>query len=138
MTARTSRAVYEARNRVIVRLYRERDWLLAELAKAFEMSVANVHRILKAPGACLPVSDRRRRWRDANRAKARDPEIRAALSEAGLRAWQLGRCSGRRRLFEDAPELRAEYLQLQRKVGAAEARRIIAEGQAAQQLRMAA
>lgn len=124
------RSVYDARNRVMVRLYREHEWTLAELAEAFDMGAPNVHRILKRLGATLDRNERRNRWTAANREKAKDPAYRALVSASIREIWAtLPKGSGRPVLFEDDPDARAEYLRLQRKVGAAEARRILADQQ---------
>lgn len=131
-----SRAVYDARNRVLARLYREHGWTMAELAAQFEMSMGNVHRLLKRQGALLTDAGKRGRWEVANRAKAADPEFRLQMSETIAAYWRLPRGSSRPVLFADEPERRAQYLTLQRKVGAVEARRLLAEHEAIQQLKV--
>lgn len=124
---RASQAVFDARNRVMARLYLEHEWTLSDLADAFDMGVPNAHRILKRLGATLPPGERRRRFTKANRIKAANPEFRAQMSASIREIWAIGKGSGRSKLFEDNPERRTEYLRLQKKVGAAEARRILAE-----------
>lgn len=122
----TPRAVYEARNRLIAQLHVHHNWSISELAGQFGMCNGNVHRILKAKGATLPAGEKVKRSTEAARKKAADPEFRAKMSASIAAYWQLPRGSGRPKLFEDQPEKRAEYLFLQRKVGAVMARKMVA------------
>lgn len=132
------RRVYEARNRVMARLYLEHGWTLEDLADAFDMSISNAHRILKALGSLLPESEKRNRWHKANLAKAQDPEFRAEMAASIRETWRQRNFSGRRRLFDDDPEMRATYRKLQREVGAAEAKRMLAEHTERQRQRISA
>lgn len=126
MTPPNMAAVFQARNRVIVRLYIEHGWMLSQIAEQFAMSKSNVWRILENAGAKMNKSARRDRRTAANRKKALDPAFRRKLAEATYRAWTDGKMSGRKRLYADEPAKRADYLNLRKKVGADEARRMMA------------
>lgn len=119
-------AVFQARNRVICRLYKEYGWLLTQIADHFAMSKTNVWRILENGGATQTKSQRRARITATNRKKALDANFRKKLAEATYQAWADGKMSGRKRLFADDPVKRADYLLLRDKVGAAEAKRMLA------------
>ena len=119
------RAVYDARNRVIARLYLEREWRISEIAEAFEMSVSNVWRILQRLDATLPDKKRRKRIAETNRAKWQDPDYRAKIVAATRLAWVNGKMRGRPKVYANDPSKRREYQNLQRKVGAVEARQMM-------------